>query len=375
MHSILSRAPARRAACSDLLDRQLGRYCPRHQGAVRALAMRHARLADLALSFPALLFALAVPRRDLDPARAIGLAVGGSSLAEAATAAGVALWLRKLPPEAFVDRLARLPDGPSFRCRIANHLPARRHAAHWLQAVSRTAGLADDSVTIWIARETARDPRSVKLDYLRLVSLWAWFSNRQGTFGHGMIRKRWTADVRFVPAVDAAHDWRRVIELHVNLGQGPIADLWLRPAHVYGFDFKPLASASEIVDEAAAMNNCLRNYGKDVAHNFARLWSMRMNGQRVATLEVAFGSSDPLPRVVQLKGPANAEMPVEVWWAAHQWVNMHGAFQVNPKRRKWGSVPLDRATWIALWRPYWLIRRRIPGWLPVSPSRHALRTL
>src|SRR3977135_3678068 len=61
MQSNLLRAPARGTARSDLLERQLRRYCPRSQGAVRALAMRHPRIADLAASFPALLFALAVP--------------------------------------------------------------------------------------------------------------------------------------------------------------------------------------------------------------------------------------------------------------------------------------------------------------------------
>jgi hypothetical protein len=43
--------------------------------------------------------------------------------------------------------------------------------------------------------------------------------------------------------------------------------------------------------------------------------------------------------------------------------------------RKWGTVPLDRATWRSLWRPYWLAKRRIPEWLPIAPSRGALSTL
>jgi hypothetical protein len=241
--------------------------------------------------------------------------------------------------------------------------------------VSEVTELADEAVVIWIARETACDVRSVKFDRLRLISLWAWFSNRPDTFGHGMIQKRWTPDVRICSALEAAYDWRTAINLHVNLGREPIAELWLRPARVYGFDFEPLASASEIADEAAAMNNCLCSYGDELAHNFSRLWSMRRNGQRVATLEVAFCSSNPLPSVVDLKGPANSEAPVEVWWAAHQWLNMHGALQVNPKRREWGSVPLDRATWSALCRPYWLTKRRIPEWLPLTPSRAALKAL
>ncbi|WP_246504391.1 hypothetical protein [Bradyrhizobium agreste] len=114
MTSNLLPSPCRVAGYSDLLERRLRRYHPRFQDAVRALAARHPRLADLAASFPALLFALAVPRARLDPARAIACVVDGASLAQAATPADLPLWLRKLPPEAFVRPVPRLPDGELF---------------------------------------------------------------------------------------------------------------------------------------------------------------------------------------------------------------------------------------------------------------------
>jgi hypothetical protein len=90
MTSNLLLAPHREAARSDLLERRLRRYHPRYQGAVRVLAMRHPRIADLAASFPALLFALAVPRPGLDPEPALALAIDGLGLAEVGAAADVA---------------------------------------------------------------------------------------------------------------------------------------------------------------------------------------------------------------------------------------------------------------------------------------------
>jgi len=81
MTSNLVLAPRRGAGRSDLLERRLRRFHPRFQGTVRALAMRHSRIADLAASFPALLFALAVPRPGLDPAPALASVIGGSALA------------------------------------------------------------------------------------------------------------------------------------------------------------------------------------------------------------------------------------------------------------------------------------------------------
>jgi hypothetical protein len=380
MRTISSRAPVRSSARSDLLERQLQRYRPPFQEAVRALAIRHSRVADLALSFPTLLFALAAPRRGLDSACAIARAIEGAPLAEVAAAAEVPLWLRKFPPEALTCPLAKLPDDRFFRRQIANHLPSRKATPTWLRSVSEAADLADNAFAVWVAKEVVRDRRGVKLDRLRLVCLWAWFSRQPDTFAHGLIEKRWTPDMRFRAALDAADDWRTSVELHANLGCEPIADLWLRPALVNGYYFWPLASAWEIADEARAMNNCLRTYGCQVAQNYYRLWSMRREGRKVATLGLAFRYGDPLPNVVQLKGAGNSEAPFEVWLAARQWLNVQDlsrleAKQLGAKQRAWNSTPLDRAMWITLWRPYWLAKRRLPAWLPLAPSRKALEAL
>lgn len=256
MRSNLLRTPVRRSARPDLLERQIRRYCPRYQEAVRALAAQHARIEDLAVSFPALLFALAVPRPGLDPARPIERAIEGVALAEVATAADVPLWLRRLPPEAFLRPIVELPDSRVFRCQIVNHLPSRKIAPIWLQSVADIANLAHEAIAVWIAREIARERREMNPNRLRLVGLWAWFSGHPDTLGGRMIQKPWTPDMRIASALGAADDWRTNIDLYLNLGRKPIADVWLRPARVSGYDFLPLASVSAIIEEAVVMKNC-----------------------------------------------------------------------------------------------------------------------
>lgn len=376
MTSNLMLAPRRVAGRSGLLERRLRRYYPRFQGMVRALAMRHSRIADLAASFPALLFALAVPRRGLDPACTLAHVVDGVGLAEAAAAAGLPMWLRKLPPEAFVRPIAPLPDGELFRRQIANHLPrSPKRAPAWLQAVADVAEYAHGPAAVWIARELVREPRRVKPARLRLIGLWAWFSGQPKTFGHHLIEKRWTPDMRIGTALEAADDWRMLVALHVNLGRRGITDTWLEATRMGDYDFLPLTSIAEITDEADAMRNCLRTYGYNLAHNRSRLWSVRQKGQRVATLRVAHRYRDPLPNIVELKGAGNAEVSRELWWAARQWLHLHDLSQVDMAQYKWGSAPLDRTTWLSLWRPYWLAKRHIPDWLPISPSRDSLEAL
>jgi len=370
------RTSRREAARADVLERRLQRYHPRFQGAVRGLAMRHSRIADLAASFPALLFALAVPRPGFDPTPALARVIEGLGLAEAAAAADLPLWLRKLPPEAFAAPIARLPDGELFRRQIANHLPrSPKNMPGWLQVVADVSTLAHEPAALWIARELVREPRRVNPARLRLICLWSWFSLQGATYGRELISRPWTPDMRIGQALGAALDWRTMITLHLELGTKPVADMWLRAGHMAGYDFLPLNSASAIVEEAEAMRNCLRKYGPHLAHNHSRLWSVRRNGERVATLRVSCRLRDPLPNIMELEGAENIKAPRELWWVARQWLQMHDLSQINMDPRRWGTAPLDRDTWLSLWRPYWIAKRRIPEWLPIAPSRNALETL
>jgi hypothetical protein len=79
--------------------------------------------------------------------------------------------------------------------------------------------------------------------------------------------------------------------------------------------------------------------------------------------------------IVELERPNNVKAPRELWWAARQWLHQHDLSAIATDSRNWGTAPLDRSTWLSLWRPYWIAKRRIPDWLPVAPSRDALRAL
>jgi hypothetical protein len=102
---------------------------------------------------------------------------------------------------------------------------------------------------------------------------------------------------------------------------------------------------------------------------------MRKGGQRIATLEVGNQGGQPFPYVGDLKAAGNKDAPLEAWWAAQRWLHTHDLPQLKTNRLEWDAVPLDRARWMALWKPYWLAKRRFPEWLPLAPSRYVLEAL
>ncbi len=343
---------------------------------MRAIAARHPALAQLSASFPALLLALARPRAHLDVRPIIAGVVAGVPLAALAMASGVPMWLRRVAPEMLPIALPDLPDDPFVRHRIVNHLPRQaRHAERWFEAVSRAAQVADAGFAVWYARELSNG--SAKHDPKRdeLMSLWAWFSQHPGTRGHALLDTPWTPEMGMRAAASSARCWYDAVDLEVHLGSGVVDDVWLEQTRFGAYEFAPLRTVAEVTEEARAMENCVRSYGEGLVHARARLWSMREDGARVATMKVSWAKNDPLPTVTEVKLARNRKAPAEIWWAARCWLQAQDVPSLAGKWKRWDTVGLDRYAWIDLWRPYWLAKRRLPAWLPLGASREALRWL
>jgi hypothetical protein len=359
-------------ARSKNLERRLRRFPARVRPRVLALAARHPRLADLTASFPALLFTLAVPNGRFHVEAVIQDVIAGRDLKFLAGRAGLAMWMRKLEPEMLQRPLPALPVGQEFSRRIVNHIPRQaKFVANWLDAVAFAERWGHEDFAIWYARYFPTRRRHAR--NLKLLSLWAWFSGRPGTRAHGFLEKPWNPDIRYKAALDAACEWIATVGLYANLGDGAIDDMWHDPGVIDGYEFVPLRSAAEVVEEAHVMKNCLRNYGYDIAHDHSRFWSIQKDGARVATVQVGWWSGYPLLYIMQLQAHRNRRAPREVWLAAARWIRQHEV--VREGELAWDTVPLNRALWLALWKPYWLEKKEFPSWLPLTPSRRTLDDL
>ena len=380
MHALDLRAPAEvfvpRRAHSDLTEQRLRDYRPEVLGPVKALARRHTRLADLASSFPALLFALAHPREGTDPEPAIRAVIAGETLGQAARLAGVPLWLRRAGPKLFTAPLPALPDTTFLRRTIVNHLP--RHAqqsASWFEIISAAAREGTDEFAVWCARHLARSRQKKLVHRLRLLSLWAWYSAQPDARGHALIERPFESNLTVASAIMSAEKWQIEVMLHLDLGGATIDDNWVAPAIVDGYEFKPLRNERAIRKEAREMQNCLRTYGYAVLMGRVRLWSVRKDGARVATLSLGRSSSLPLVSITEMKGVRNKAVPHEMLRAAQRWLFTHMLPEAEPQNAQFPAVELSRDSWTALWKPYWLAKQRVPDWLPLTPSRGAFGRL
>lgn len=372
-------APAHPRAA--LLEQRLSRFRAEVQPRVRALAAEHKWIADLAMSFPAVLFALARPRRAATTEATLPLVRSGAPLSVIAQSAGAPLWMRAFPPEAFATPIPALPDSASFRRRIANHLPPSwRDAPRWMEVVGEAFDTADEDTALWFAREAPLKEQRGKgykrrliNQNRRLVALWAWHSTQIDP-ARAFITAPWRSEMKWKAARDAASQWLNKLHLPLYLGEGEIADTWLKDDEVDGYAFIALRTRGDVLAEAEAMSHCVAGYGQDLADNYTRLWSVRRNGERVATLALDTGMG-PLPQIRELSGPSNAAAPLDMWIAARRWLYQQDGPDADVERFQTKLAAPDDAAWRRLWRPYWLAKRRIPPWMPLNPASSTLYNL
>lgn len=345
-------------------DNPLQRFAWRHRPAVSALTRRHSRLADLAFSFPALLFALAVPRPRFDPEPVIERVIAGAPLSELAAAADLPMWTRKLGPEAFQRPIPALPDGDMFRRQIANHLPQDpRHASAWLDRLAETYLWGSEAIAVWFAARAPSGHINEARHAWQRICLWAWHCEHPEAPASAYLTARWTPAMSLDQADGWAYDWARSVSVHLYLGPEPLTDMWAEPVTVDGYAFEPVTSALDLCRHAREMQNCARRYGEQVGANGSRIWLMKQDGKAIAMLELAVRGGYPM--LTQVHGWNNNRVTQEQWTAAYRWWREYAPqTPLAPGLRR-----RQQPIWIATWRPYWLAKGRIPRWLPLMAAK------
>lgn len=345
---------AREALLDDKLQGQLARFPRRLRKRVRKAALEHGYLADLAFTFPMALFAIAAKSRGRGATeRARALVLDGAPLRAVAHELDLALWLRKLPPEAVIEHVPKLPMDPHFNRRIANWIPDDpKRVGIWLYVMDVAVAAHSETFALWVGaaihgRGVPSSPTGIGL-----LAAYAWHSARPTTEAGQWIKTPWRPNMGLMDAVSEADGWVTRLQFASQRPAPLVAALPPRDNAVGVYHFHRLEWGADIVREGEVMDNCLETYASDLSAG-SQVWSVRCGETRVANLEVSFqDGAHGMPRLVQLYAPSNEPAPDAVWRAAYRWL-ARWKLSLTPVAVKAHSATIDPACWSRLWQPYW----------------------
>ena len=336
---------------ADRRHRRIEAFHPSCRRFIADLTNCSAPLEDLADSFPALLFALATGyATPAQRERAFELVSSGEPLREAADALGLAWWLRKLPPQAFITPLPALPADPEFALRIGSMVPRDpRLTPSWLARVAHAQETGGTRYALWLARQG--DLVAPPEEFFMFMAACAWFSEQAGHLGHRLLRKPWHSEMSFRRAREELSVWRQRLRLIECLGFG-IETPWLMDGTAAGFSFVALRTVDDFVAESEALDNCLDQYADQLHTGVTAVFSIRKGARRVACVEIGLHEAEvTMPTIVQLRAARNRRAPPEVWQATFAWLGSQRLEPLAPERHT--PKPVKRAeARRQLWGPY-----------------------
>lgn len=349
---------------NQLVDLEIVRFPKPYHRRLRRLVSHSDALGDLLVSFPAAAFALVSGYQTADArGRAVSLVKQGASLKAVADALGLPVWLRKLPPEAFSEPLIVFPDDPGAARKFAHLVPGDPNLTGvWLDAVMRTCAFGDPVFAAWVAghRQLYGVRHPLRRYALSLLAAYAWFSQNRNTIAAATIAKGWRRNQALPTVVAGASRWAlSLIEgcQRVAPKRGP--GRYSSKNAQAGFAIVALQTPADLFDEGRVMNHCVGTYAQDVASGRCLIFGVRINGQRVATMEVVGSvARGETPKIVQIEGPGNTKVAPAVAERARTWLFENASDPVSASDADPALALVDRRKWDAVWSP---VREQVPA--------------
>lgn len=352
----MSRAPSRApdTALRPALDVQLRRYHRSYRRRLRKLARADDRLKDLVYTFPAAAFALAGGHGNpLFRADANRLVRDGASLRAVGKALGFPNWVRRMPPETFVEAIGEMPDGERFVRRVSNQVPSEPElCAMWLQWVLRGNAWCDEEFALWIARQRIWEEHGVDAQVLQPLAVFAWFSRAEGTTARGLIAQPWTPEMSFLKALEGARSWFiRCLSDYCKDDRRAMGR-WFVTQRCSGFRVVPLRTPEALRDEGNRMSHCVGDYANQVMTGACLIYSIRRGNDHVATMELRpHWEENGRPAIVQLRGPENDDVGADIAQAVKKWILRQGRYPFSGADQL-SRMPFDQERWAKLWAPF-----------------------
>jgi hypothetical protein len=281
---------------------------------------------------------------------AANLVERGARLRDVAAAIGIPMALRHIKPGAAHLAPNILIHHPQLLHFMPDALPRSRI---WLRLVNGADDKGGDDYAKWVARNLWQIPGGLDEATSFLSDLADWVRagtkpdadedpdpwDQQETRGRQFVVRPFTPSMSFKTVTKLSADWHEAVAGDMSGPQYAFPAPWYPAAKIGAYEILPIDSSAELYREGAAMHHCAGTYTERVKHGRSYFYSVRRDGDRVATL--ALDRQGNKACINQIRGPCNAQPPKPVVSMVQRWLRAQPP--LPPRVQDEEPVPSRRA--------------------------------
>jgi hypothetical protein len=191
----------------------------------------------------------------------------------------------------------------------------------WLRAVDYAGRGAGSEFAEWAAKHALRLPVNGIGTFLENTADWVRASN--GHDGHQFVVRRFSPDMSLRTVTRLSAEWHDAIASRLDGPQHIFPPPWIDTTHIDGLEIIPINNSADLYREGAVMHHCVGTYSADVRDGRCYVYSIRRNGERLATAAIVRKEGRPV--LQQIRGPCDAEVSDKIKAAARRWLRSNSA--------------------------------------------------
>lgn len=256
----------------------------------------------------------------------------GAQLRDVAAAMDLPTGLRHIKPGAAHVAGSFLRQRPDLLHFMPEALPRSRN---WLRLVRWANHKVSADYAEWTARHAVQIPGGLDQVYSLTNDLADWVRARPDAIeatGRQFVVRPFTPSMSLKTVTKLSADWHEAVASDMSGPQFGFPAPWYPAAKLGAFEILPIDNSGELYREGAAMHHCAGTYANEVRGGAIYVYSIRRDGERLATLEL--GRNGNRPSLLQLRGPCNAQPPKEIISTVKRWLRARAPLpqQDQPRR-------------------------------------------
>ena len=198
----------------------------------------------------------------------------------------------------------------------------------WLRVVPWAHHRVSAEFAEWAARQAPQIPGSLNHVGGVLGDIADWvragmppdplLGERPMQAGREFVVRPFTPSMSLKTAMELSADWHEAVANNLDGPNSAFPDPWYPAARLGDYEILPIEDAASLYREGTAMHHCVGTYGDQVQRGDLYIYSIRRNGERVATL--ALGRDNGRAYLEQIRGPCNTDPPKAIVATVQRWL-------------------------------------------------------